>query len=82
MKIKTTQDETLSAAWLIARGYTISAAARAIGRSHQHVSQVLHGKRYSKAVCAALRHLPTRPLVLRERLKANIDPRINQSENQ
>lgn len=73
MKIRTTQDESLNAAWLIARGYTISAAARAIGRSHQHVSQVLKGKRYSKTVCAALRLLPARPLVLRERLKTNYD---------
>ena len=63
-----TQDETISLTWLYVKGYTISCAARIIGRTPAHVNMVVNGKRKSAAVTAALRALPPRPLRLRERV--------------
>lgn len=66
---KKKQDD-ISVEWLYSKGYTISAAARRICRTPNHVSLVLRGKRESLAVSAALRALPARPLmVLREKLQ-------------
>lgn len=60
------QDETISVKWLYLKGYTISGAARRIGRSHQHVSAVLRGVRKSAKVVEALAALPQYSLHLRE----------------
>lgn len=56
----------ISVQWLLARGYTIAAAARAVRRSRQHVTEVVAGKRQSSTLIAKLRKLPKRQLKLRE----------------
>ncbi|MBQ8900258.1 MAG: hypothetical protein IJY72_04820 [Akkermansia sp.] len=71
MKNTKTQAQTLSLRWLYSKGYTISDAARAIGRSHQHVSQVLRGQRNSRTVTEALLALPAQQLQLRKRVVVN-----------
>lgn len=63
-----TQGNTITKNWLYSHGYTISGAARIIGRSAAHVNMVLNGKRESLAVIRELRKLPNRPLRLREKL--------------
>lgn len=50
---------------LLKKGYTMRAAARAIGRSAPHVYLVLMGKRTSPPILAALAKLPPRVLTLR-----------------
>lgn len=60
----------ISKDWLRFKGYTISAAARKIRRSHVHVSMVLDGKRESREVIRLLIELPSRPYIARERLAA------------
>jgi len=62
------QADTITKNWLYSHGYTISGAARLIGRSAAHVNMVLNGKRESLAVLQALRKLPNRPIQLRERV--------------
>lgn len=52
--------------WLLARGYTLAGAARCLGRSRQHVTEVVAGKRQSPTLIAKLRKLPKRQLRLRE----------------
>lgn len=69
MKDTKTQEPRLTPGWLTSKGYTIAAAARRIKRSHNHVSQVLHGKRQSAKVEAALRALPWRDWTPRERIR-------------
>ena len=68
MNTSHTQEQTLSFSWLIGKGYTIAAAARRIGRSHNHVRLVLTGERRSKKVVDALIALPNRPLQPREKI--------------
>jgi len=68
MKMTEIQAKTLTPSWLLAKGYTIAAAARRIGRSHNHVRMVLYGKRQSRVVLSALAALPPRELNLRERI--------------
>ncbi len=60
------QEQTLSITMLMAKGYTVAAAARRVGRSHNHVRLILLGERRSKKIEQALRALPFRPLQLRE----------------
>lgn len=55
--------------WLYSKGYTISAAARAIKCSTNNVWAVLHNQRVSAPVVDALLALPHRSLELRERVK-------------
>lgn len=62
------QVEKLSVSWLYSRGYTVSAAARRVSRTTTHVRAILTGQRTSKALENALRKLPPRPMVLRERV--------------
>ena len=62
------QEQSLSSSWLISKGYTIAAAARRIGRSHNHVRLVLLGERRSKKTEEALISLPLRSYVARERI--------------
>ena len=52
---------------LLKKGYTMRAAARAIGKSAPHVYLVLIGKRLAPPTLEALRALPHRPLSLRRR---------------
>ncbi len=42
------------------KGWTIQAAASAIGRTRQHLSLVLNGKRRSTSILAAVEALPIR----------------------
>lgn len=60
------QAESLSVEWLYRKGWTISAAARAIKCSTNNVWAVLHKQRTSAPVVAALAALPHRPMRLRE----------------
>lgn len=60
------QDERITNTWLRDRGYTVSAAARKIGRNVGHVYRVVKGERKSIAVLNALRSLPQRPFASRE----------------
>ena len=62
------QEQSLTFSWLVAKGYTIAAAARRIGRNHNHVRLVLKGERRSKKTEAALVALPFRPFIGRERI--------------
>ena len=62
----TMQDERITNTWLRERGYTVSAAARKIGRNVGHVYRVVKGERKSIAVLNALRSLPQRPFASRE----------------
>lgn len=62
------QAQTMTASDLFNKGYTISAAARAIRRSKTHVYYVVTGKRISASVLDELKRLPIRPLRLREKL--------------
>lgn len=55
-------------ALLLSRGYTISAAARAIRRSKSQVYYVVKGVRQSAIILKKLRALPKRRLTLRERI--------------
>lgn len=64
----TMQAESVSVEWLYSKGYTISAAARRVHRSANHVSLVLRGRRQSRSIVAALRALPVRRITLRERV--------------
>lgn len=57
---------------LLAKGYTISAAARRCGVSANHLSLVLRGERSSAKLIEALQALPVKPLEMRERLKNNV----------
>lgn len=50
---------------LLKKGYTMRAAAKAIGRSAPHVYLVLTGKRSSPPTLEALQNLPPRILSLR-----------------
>lgn len=52
---------------LLEKGYTMRAAARAIGRSAPHVYLVLVGRRVSRPTLEALRGLPPRVLSLRHK---------------
>lgn len=67
-KAMNTQVETIDKSWLNLRGYTVAAAARRIGRSCSHVNRVLNGKRESESIKNALRRLPLRRMVWREKL--------------
>ncbi len=62
------QAQSITVTDLIGKGYTISAAARAIRRSKTHVYSVVTGQRISKSVIDELKRLPRRPLQLRERV--------------
>lgn len=62
------QAQSITVTDLISKGYTISAAARAIHRSKTHVYSVVTGQRISKSVTDELNRLPRRPLQLRERV--------------
>ena len=62
------QAETISLEWLYNRGYTVAGAARRLRRSTAHVCRVLQGTRESKTLVEALRSLPKRKLILRERV--------------
>lgn len=53
---------------LMAKGYTVGAAARAIRRSKTHVYYVVTGQRISISVLNELKRLPNRPLQLREKI--------------
>lgn len=48
----------VSARDLLLKGYTVASAARAIGRTRQHVDAVLRGARVSAACIRELRALP------------------------
>lgn len=61
------QAECVSVEWLYGKGWTISAAARAIKCSTNNVWAVLHKQRTSAPVVAALHALPQRKMTLRER---------------
>lgn len=62
------QEETLTPSWLADKGYTMSAAARRVKRSVQHVRMILIGARTSPKIEAQLRSLPRRAFVYRERI--------------
>ena len=53
---------------LLNKGYSMRAAAKAIGRSAPHVYLVLTGKRISLPTLEALEKLPPRVLTLRRSL--------------
>ncbi len=61
------KQENFSVKDLYRKGYTVAAAARRIGCSTQHLSAVLKGERRSARMMHAVRMLPTRKLVLREK---------------
>lgn len=54
-------DETITKDELLAKGYNLRQAARAIDRSVEHVRLVLSGQRSSRLIIAALCALPKRP---------------------
>lgn len=62
------QEQTLSITMLRAKGYTVAAAARRVGRSHNHVRLILLGERRSKKIEQALMALPLRPMNWREKI--------------
>lgn len=57
-----TAQERITPQWLLARGWYITEAAKAIGRNPSHVRRVLIGKRESKTVTDLLRALPEKKL--------------------
>lgn len=65
-----TQEKRISKAQLYAKGWTISAAARRLGRAAAHVNMVVNGQRRSAVLVSLLWGLPDRPLTLREKQKA------------
>ncbi len=63
-----TQDKTQIEKDLLEKGYTISAAARAIGKSKTHVFYVVRGKRVSCKTLNELQSLTVRPFRSREKI--------------
>lgn len=63
-----TQDKTQIEKDLLNKGYTISAAARAIGKSKTHVFYVVREKRTSHKTLKELQSLPVRPFRFREKI--------------
>lgn len=59
----------MTKAELYQKGWTIRAAARALGVSANHISLVLRGERSSQKLEAQLQALPVKTLVLRERVQ-------------
>lgn len=62
------QEQTLSTAWLHAKGWTLAAAARRFGVSTVHVHLVVNGKRESNSLKEKLLALPDRAFLVRERI--------------
>lgn len=60
------QAKRISKEQLYAKGWTISAAARRLGRTAAHVNMVVNGQRSSVVLVRQLWSLPDRPLQLRE----------------
>lgn len=70
-----TQEKRISKAQLYAKGWTIAAAARRIGRATAHVNMVVNGHRTSATLVRQLWGLPDRPLELREKHTAPLTDR-------
>lgn len=62
------QDQTIDKNWLYAQGWTIRQAARKLGRSPQHIAEVLKGTRRSEPLLRKIKKLPLRSLSWREHI--------------
>lgn len=63
------QDEKLTIQWLASRGYSVRAAALAVGRVPSHLLRVLKTERHMNAELEiALRSLPARPAIRAKRV--------------
>ncbi len=61
-------NSSITKAELLAKGYNVRQAARALGRSVEHVRLVLSGHRSSQVVMASLCSLPQREYKARRRV--------------